>query len=181
MRAPATLRGVRMAKRQARRYFDSAVITRLVENRDPELTIQTLVQEAASGNWTLVLSTVSMLEVTRETGKPVDPLKYARILEFFENEYIFVRELDVLLAEQALKLIYNYLWLRPNDAAHLAAAIDMKCQIFYTYDEELISKFDNEHGLRVVRPGTAVNVTDRIDAGVEELPLFKQPDPTERG
>lgn len=161
-----------MARRQARRFFDSDVVTRLVENRDPELRIQTLVQEAASGNWTLVLSTVSMLEVTRETGRPVDPSKYARILEFFENDFIFMRELDVLRAEKALRLIYDYLWLRPNDAAHLAAAIDMGCQVFYTYDDELISKFDNEHGLRVVRPGTAVSVSIRGDVDIEELPLF---------
>jgi len=39
-----------MAKRPARRYFDSDVIIRLVENHDPDLKIQTLVQEAASGN-----------------------------------------------------------------------------------------------------------------------------------
>ncbi len=168
-----------MAKRQARRYFDSDVVTRLVENRDPELSIQTLVQEAASGNWTLVLSTISMLEVTRETGKPVDPSKYARILEFFENDFIFMRELDVLLAEKALKLIYDYLWLRPNDAAHLAAAIDMDCQVFYTYDDELIDKFVQEHGLRVVRPGTGVSIAVRTNADIDELPLFTSYEPTD--
>jgi len=115
-----------------------------------------------------------MLEVTREAGRPVDLTKYARVSEFFENDYIFVRELDVLLADSALKLIYHYLWLRPNDAAHLAAAIDTGCQVFYTFDDELVNRFDGEHGLRVVKPGTSVSLG--VPGELQELPLFNRPD-----
>lgn len=140
-----------------RRYFDSDVIIRLVENRPEAESIEALIRQAVAGDWKLVISSLSMLEITREPGKPVDPTKYATILSFFENDFIFVRELDLILMERALRLIYNYLWLRPNDAAHLAAAIDTGCQVFYTYDRALIDKFDREHGLRVVQPDTPVN------------------------
>lgn len=144
-----------MAERLTRRYFDSDTIPRLVENAPEAPIIEALVAEASAGQWTLVVSAVSMLEVTRERHRPVDPTKYARILSFFEHPFIFVRELDLLLTEQALRLIYDYLWLRPKDAAHLAAALDTGCRTFYTYDEELIRRFHGERGLHVQRPGAA--------------------------
>lgn len=141
-----------MAERRPRRYFDSDTILRLVENAPEAPSIEALITEAEAGQRTIVVSVVSMLEVTRERNRPVDPSKHARILSFFVRPFIFVRELDLLLTENALRLIYDYLWLRPNDAAHLAVAIDTGCGIFYTYDEELIRRFDGERGLRVQRP-----------------------------
>jgi predicted nucleic acid-binding protein len=141
-----------MADRPERRYFDSDVITRFLENRPEREIIESLVDEAASEQWTLTVSAITLLEVTRERNKPVDPSKHARIESFFENEYILIRNLDVPLAERAQRLIYDYLWLYPMDAAHLATAIDTGCQIFYTYDRQLIDKFDNERGLRVIEP-----------------------------
>jgi predicted nucleic acid-binding protein len=144
-----------MAERP-RRYLDSDVITRFVENAPEAATIERALREAADGRWTAVICANSMLEVSRAPNHPVDPAKFARVTAFFENDYSFRRDLDVLLAERALRLIYDYLWLRPMDAAHLAAAIDTGCEIFYTYDAELLRKFDGEHGLLVVRPGSAI-------------------------
>jgi len=158
-----------MAKGLPRRFFDSDAIIHFI-NGEPDAgpVVGALMEEASAGQWTLVVSAVTMLEVTRQKSKPVDPTKYAKIMSFFENPYVFVRELDILLAEKAQKLIYYYLWLHPNDAAHLAAAIDTGCEVFYTYDEELINRFDGEQGLRVQRPEMPKK-TDLTD-----LPLFQQ-------
>jgi predicted nucleic acid-binding protein len=142
-----------MARPLSRRYFDSVTIIRYVENdTEAQPVVQALINEASAGSWVLVVSALTLLEVTRRPGMPVDPAKHATILRFFDNPYIFVRELDILLVEQAQKLIYDYLWLYPQDAAHLAAAIDTRCEVFYTYDAELIRRFDGERGLRVQRP-----------------------------
>jgi predicted nucleic acid-binding protein len=142
-----------MARDLPRRYFDSDTIIRYVENdADAHPVVHALINEAADGRWNLVVSTLTLLEVTRRRNLPVDPTKHAAILLFFDNPFIFIRELDKPLVDEALKLIYDYLWLYPPDAAHLAAAIDMKCEIFYTYDVKMIEKFDGEHGLRVRQP-----------------------------
>lgn len=154
-----------MAKGRPRRYFDSDIIIRYVYN-DPDVApvVEALIEEAKAGDWRLVVSALSMLEVTRPRNQPVDPAKYATILAFFENQYIFTRELDILLVQKAQKLIYDYLWLHPMDAAHLAAAIDMGCEIFYTYENKIIEKFDGEHGLKVRRPEMPVNPEPRVTA-----------------
>ena len=157
-----TFAGVSMIDRPAYRYFDSDVITRLLENRPEAQIIESLADEAASGRWTLVISAITLLEVTRERNKPVDPIKQARVESFFESAYILVRNLDFLLAGSARRLIYDYLWLHPTDAAHLATAIDVGCDVFYTYDQDLIDKFDNERGLRVIRPDMAIEDPRRI-------------------
>jgi predicted nucleic acid-binding protein len=109
--------------------------------------------KAASGQRRIVVSAGSLLEVTRERNKPVDLSKQARITSFFERSFVVVRDLDRVLARNAQGLIYDYLWHHPIDAAHLATAIDTGCQVFYTYDRELIDGFDNERGLRVLEPG----------------------------
>lgn len=162
-----------MAKGLPRRYFDSDIIIRYVHN-DPDAgpVVEALLQEEDAGRWTLVVSAVSMLEVTRPRNQPVDPAKYATILSFFDNSYIFVRELDILLAEKAQKLIYDYLRLHQKDAAHLASAIDTDCDIFYTYENEIIEKFDGEHGLRVQRPEMPTKPETTEHPGTVPLPLF---------
>lgn len=160
-----------MANQPPRRFFDSDVLTRLLENREEAETIEALVYEAAAGRWTLVVTSVTLLEVTRQRNS-FDPAKHARVMSFFENDYIFVRELDLLLTEKAIKLIYDYTWLHPMDAAHLAAAIDMGCQVFDTYEEQLIDRFHEEHGLSVQEPEQPFDA-EIVD--LTDLPLFGPP------
>lgn len=160
-----------MANRPPRRFFDSDVLNRLLENRGEADTIEALVQQAASGRWTIVVTSVTLLEVTRPRNL-FDPAKLARVMSFFENDYVFVRELDLLLTEKALKIIYDYTWLHPMDAAHLAAAIDMGCQVFYTYEEELINRFHKERGLSVQKPDQAIEAVPTDLTDLTDLPLF---------
>lgn len=142
-----------MAKGVPRRYFDSNTIVRFVENHVASASVvEALLKEAKAGAFTVVVCANSLVEVTRDRNRPVDPAKRAKILEFFENPYIFVRDVDQYLAESALELIYGYLWLRPMDAVHLAAAIDTNCEIFYTFDLDIIGKFNGEKGLSVAKP-----------------------------
>lgn len=157
-----------MTRALSRRYFDSDTIIRYVYN-DPDTgpIVDALLGEAASGEWTLVVSAISLLEITRPRGKAPDPSKHATILAFFEHPFIFVREIDLFLAEKARDLLFDYLWLHPRDAAHLAAAIDTKCETFYTYEGEIIDRFNGEHGLLVRRP--EMPKTPELS----DLPLFR--------
>lgn len=141
-----------MTKRLARRYFDSDVIIRFVMNRPESSIIQRLIEDAAAKRWQLVVCAVSFVEVTRSPRGPVDLARFARIHDFFDNEYFFVQEVDRVLAEQALGLIYDYNWLYPKDALHVAAAIRTGCDVFYTYDCDLLRRMNGERGLRVEEP-----------------------------
>lgn len=53
-----------MAKVDARRYMDSDVIVRLVENRPEAQIIERLEFEASEGSWTIVVSALSVIEVS---------------------------------------------------------------------------------------------------------------------
>jgi hypothetical protein len=143
-----------MPRGPARRYFDSDVILRFVENRPEKAIISPLIVEAERNQWTIVVSSISIVECSRRPNS-FDPVKRIKLLEFFEHDFVFVRDLDTTLATSATDLMYDYNWVDPMDAAHLAAAIDLQCQMFYTYDGELIDKFSGERGLTVCNPGVA--------------------------
>lgn len=141
-----------MTKRPPTRYFDSTVIIKYVTNdRETADTIHTLIEEARSGAWRIAISPIVMVEVTRERDKPVDLARAAKIEAFFDNDFFYIREVDAELGKAARKLIYHHLHLRPNDALHLAAAIDLSCDVLYSYDTDLL-RLDGEHGLRIEKP-----------------------------
>jgi predicted nucleic acid-binding protein len=156
-----------MAKVPPSRYFDASVIIKYVMN-DPETaeTIHRLLIEAREGKWKVAITPLVMVEVTRERGKPVDLTRAAIIEQFFDNEFFFIREIDAELANTARRLIFDHIHLRPIDALHLAAAIDLDCDVLYSYDDDLL-QMDGEYGLRVERPR---------DMEISELPLFRDLD-----
>jgi uncharacterized protein len=136
-----------------RRYVDANVIIRFIQN-DPAYKedIQRLLDLAAAGVFVVTVAAVTLVEVTRSPGLPVDSARIPIIASFFENEYILVRDIDRSLASRAVVLIQNHAWLHPIDALHVAAAIDTGCDTFYTFDEELIRRLDGLYGLRFMRP-----------------------------
>lgn len=119
----------------------------------PEASIiQRLIDEAAAKEWQIVVCAVSLVEVTRSPREPVDLSRFASIHAFFDNDYFYVQEVDRVLAEQARDLIHDYKWLYPWDAVHVAAAIRTRCEVFYTYDGDLLDRMNGERGLRVEEP-----------------------------
>ena len=144
-----------MADQRSRRYFDSDVIIHLIENHpDHAATIEMLIEQARDGEWRLIVSAISMVEVTRSPNRPVDLARFARIHSFFESPFILVGDVSVFLASQARDLIYNHPWLYPMNPIRLAAAIDASCEMGYTCDRELIRRLDGEYGLRIMAPAT---------------------------
>lgn len=122
-----------------------------MNDRETADTIHTLIEEARAGAWKIAITPNVMVEVTRERHKSVDLTRAAIIEAFFENDFFYIREVDADLGKAARKLIYDYLHLRPFDALHLAAAIDLSCDVLYSYDNDLL-KLDGEQGLRIEMP-----------------------------
>ncbi len=161
-----------MAKRTPRCFIDSCVVIPFLEGQDDGHHVRQLFYEAAAGRVQVVISTLVMLEITRKPGAPIDLEKKGRILQFLEHRYIFIQDLDYLAASRALDLIFEHPWLRPADAGHLAAAIESDCKVFYTVDQQLLDRFDGQHGLQVVRPGTPVSYATSLD--IDDLDIFRQ-------
>lgn len=158
-----------MPNRLQSRYIDSVALTRLAENGEGADDVERILQEAAARQYILVISSLTLIEVTRERNKPVDPVKAAKIAQYFENDYFSVRDFHRKLANDAVNLIYDYLWLHPKDAGHLATALEAECVCFYTYDDDLLNRFNGQRGLQVLRPGEPL--TNALTV-VDELPLF---------
>lgn len=161
-----------MAKPTPRCFIDSCVLIPYLEGKDDGHHVRQLLYEAAAGRVQVVLSTLVMLEITRKPGAPVDLETKGTILRFLEHRYIFIQDLDYLTASRAFDLIFEHPWLRPADAGHLAAAIESDCKVFYTVDQQLLDRFDGQHGLKVVRPGTPVNYEPSHD--FNDLEIFRQ-------
>lgn len=153
-----------MARVPPTRYFDSSVLIKWVMN-DPEAApiIDRLLDDVRAGRWKIAITPLVLVEVTRERGQRVDLSRAAVIESFFDNDaYFFPREIDMDLGKAARALIYDHLYLRPNDALHLAAALDLGCQVLYTYDAELL-RLDGLDDLRIEIPR---------DDDLSDLPLF---------
>jgi predicted nucleic acid-binding protein len=75
------------------------------------------------------------------------------IRQFFENEYISIRNVDRFVAERARPLVRKC-GVKPADAVQLATAILVDAHVMETYDSKLLklSGLDEITGLRVQEP-----------------------------
>jgi len=157
-----------MIANRERWYLDACVITRYLENHSDSDDIEKVMNQARIGAAQIIASTIMLVEVSRSPGKPIEPAKLAKITAFYQNDYLTLVDLHQLLAEASFKLIVDYSWLRPMDAVHLATAIDRNCTAFFTYDSDILGRFDGEHNLQVLRPGDPV----RSDQDFSDYPMF---------
>ena len=61
----------------------------------------------------------------------------AKIRDFFENDYIVIRNVDRLIAEKAGDIVRTHP-IKPPDAIHIATALSSKCECLHTYDKKLL-------------------------------------------
>lgn len=88
----------------------------------------------------IITSALTLVEVIKIKGKPKLPQeKEQKIIEFFENDFIIIRNVDRFLSEFARNLIWTYPQLNPKDSIHLATAVLHNIHIFNTFDNDLLS------------------------------------------
>lgn len=126
-------------------YFDSCVFIELLQKKMPDrlACCLDLVARAKKGEFVIVTSTVSVVEVSGRRAGETDRKDVAlrakreketrQILDFFENPYIVLRALDRRMAEEAQRLTWRH-GIKNLDAIHVVTALANKCTIFYTYD-----------------------------------------------
>jgi len=122
-----------------RRYWDScAFLGLLSKESDKADKCEPVLSAAEDGQIDIVTSALTLTEVIKTKGGPAIPRDQERkIRDFFEHQWIIVREVDRFIAEEARELIWAH-GLKPYDAIHLATALNLKLSTMDTFDEDLI-------------------------------------------
>jgi predicted nucleic acid-binding protein len=122
-----------------RRYWDSnAFLGWLNDEKDKAGKCEGVLVAAEDGLLQIVTSALTLTEVIKMKGHPkIHRDKEVSIREFFENDFIIIREVDRFVAEDARELIWQHN-VDPKDAIHLATALRLNLSVFDTFDDDLI-------------------------------------------
>ena len=156
-----------------RRYWDSCTfLSWFNEEEDKADKCKGVIKLAQDGELVIVTSALTLTEVVWLKGLPkLDETSEEKIKLFFEQDFLAVRPVDRVIADQARQLIWKFK-IKPKDAIHLATAIDLHIKDMDTFDEELI-KLDGKLGdprIRIGRPDIALQ---------EEIPFEEIPEESE--
>ena len=116
-------------------YWDSCVFIACIQREVERYpTLESIIEEAKSGKIVLVASVLARAEVAKlNRSEECQTAQVQRIAEFFENDFIELRETTEEIAEYAATIIRDHN-VKPMDALHLATALRVPCREFHTYD-----------------------------------------------
>jgi predicted nucleic acid-binding protein len=123
-----------------RRYWDSSVfLAWLLPEPEREDMCRSVLRAAEEGELGIVTSALTLTEVIKLRGKPELKREHERrIADFFQNEYIILRNVDRFIALAAQRLVWEHN-LAPKDSIHVATAIRWKVPVLDTFDDGLIA------------------------------------------
>ena len=141
------------------RYWDAdAFLGWLKEEADKVNDCREVLEEAEAGRILIATSAITLTEVIKMKKKvPIEREHAQKIKEFFQQEFISVRNVDRYIAEKARDLIWDYSFLKPKDSIHVATAVRFEIPLLNTFDGDLI-KLSGKIGnppLIIERPGMA--------------------------
>ena len=116
-------------------YWDSCVFIDAIQQEPGRwATLSAILKDAEDGKIVLVASVLVCAEVAK-LSKSTAPLEdqVRRIAEFFENDYIELRDVTEEIAAEAAEIVRDHN-VRPMDALHLSTVLFTPCRIFHTYD-----------------------------------------------
>ena len=81
---------------------------------------------------------ITLTEVVKRRHKenPIDAETEAVISAFFRNAFIKPGPVDLVIATRARRLIWEFPWLGPRDAIHIATALQLQIPVLEHYDED---------------------------------------------
>lgn len=126
-----------MSTKRPRFYLDSCVFIDFLQKTPNRIKECSAIFDAAKAQTIdIVTSTVAIAEVV----KVPDGEDAQLIEEFFDNDFIVLRQVDRRTGLEARRLGAANSGIKPMDAIHLVTAIAIGATTFYTYDEKLLSK-----------------------------------------
>jgi predicted nucleic acid-binding protein len=138
---------------EQRLYWDSsAFISRIQRTPGRIEVLEHITGRAEKGEVEIVTSAFTLCEVAKgdENALPEDQEK--TIVDFFENPYILVQQVDVFVAARTRGIVRRF-GLKPADAVHVASALAANAAVLQTYDSKHLLPLDRQvEGLRVEQP-----------------------------
>ncbi len=124
-----------MPNEPLRVYWDSCVYIDCIQRHpDRHAVLDSIIEQAKSGDVVLVASALVLAEVSKLNDPNATREEEAkRILRFFENDFIKVRNVTRSIAEHAADVTRLHS-IKPSDAIHVATALAAKCISLQTYD-----------------------------------------------
>ena len=124
-----------MPNEPLRVYWDSCVYIDCIQRHpDRHAVLDAIVEQAKNGEIVLVASALVLAEVSKlNDPNATIQEETKRILRFFENDYIKVRNVTRSIAEHAADMTRRHS-IKPSDAIHVATALAGKCISLQTYD-----------------------------------------------
>jgi predicted nucleic acid-binding protein len=155
-------------------YWDTCLFIEILQkdNQDRFEACEEMRAKAENGELVIVTSTLAIVEVNKLPESGSLPEEQSRqILDFFENPYIVLRQLDRPTAERAHEVVRAN-GLSNADAIHVATAILAKVPVLYTYD---VAKRKRKglirHHLKIGNPPLRIEIPPKPSIG----PLFDPP------
>lgn len=126
-----------MPNEKERVYWDSCVFIDLLQQRAGRYEACRYIHDRAEkGELLIVTSAITIAEVVKLPESGTFPDMHSKmILEYFENPYIVIRQVDRPTAEEAHRLSQAH-GIYPMDAIHLATALGAVVSVLHTYDEK---------------------------------------------
>jgi predicted nucleic acid-binding protein len=155
----------------AKVYWDSCLFIEILERKKPDRldACDALHELAKKGDLIIVASTIALVEVNKFDQPSALPENQSKqILDFFENPYIHLRQLDRPTAELSHTLTRTH-GLMPGDAIHVATALLAQVDVLYTYDSKKNRRKGLlRHHLKLGAPPLRIEVPPKPTPG----PLF---------
>jgi len=138
-----------MPNRPTLLYWDSCVFISAVQQTAERYPIlKAILDLATTEKVVIVTSALTIAEVVKLDVDNAAPDQLATdaavIRNFFENDFIAIRNVDRLIAERAGDIVHQY-GIKPPDAIHVATALSSRCSCLQTYDKPLL-RFDGQIG-----------------------------------
>jgi predicted nucleic acid-binding protein len=134
-------------------YFDSDVFIDLLERTARGVSqVVPIAESATHGEAIIVTSAFTMIEVSKlKNVGLLDEATEELVAQYFENDFISIRNVDRFVAEKARPLVRKY-GLTPSDATHVATALLMEVDVMYTFDKGLLKHDGLIDGLKIKEP-----------------------------
>lgn len=126
-----------MTDAPTKRYWDSSVFLAWIKGEQGRAdTVDKIIADAQNGLSVIYTSMVTLAEVTKPRRGPIQVGTEIeeKIAAFFKNDYIKLIPVDYLIGTKARRLIWDFPFLGPRDAIHIATAVHIGTEAIEHYD-----------------------------------------------